>query len=307
MRTAFSTLGCPDWLWSDVLRHGPEFGYDGVELRLLARETDLLKVPDFQPSLLVNRRSELASAGFAICGLSSSVRFDSPDESVRREQVDIGRRHLDLALGLGAEFIRVFGDRLPQGIVASQLPEALRRIAEPLQRLGEFAESAGATIVIETHGDFAETQLMRQLMAHVPSPAVGILWDTHHPWRFYGETFPQTLANLSPRIRHTHWKDSVTRPARQRTTEQQEAEARAHSLMSGHRPADYVLFGGGEFPALECLQALRRTGYDGWCSLEWEKFWHPEIESPEVALRLFPAKFRALWELAGDALAPSGH
>ena len=58
------------------------------------------------------------------------------------------------------------------------------------------------------------------------------------------------------------------------------------------------LFGGGEFPALECMRLLRQSGYDGWFSLEWEKMWHPEIEDPEVALPLFPAKIRELAELA---------
>ncbi len=69
--------------------------------------------------------------------------------------------------------------------------------------------------------------------------------------------------------------------------------------MSGHRHADYVLFGGGEFPAEECLSLLERSGYDGWFSYEWENMWHPEIESPEVALPLFPAKLRRLAQIAG--------
>jgi sugar phosphate isomerase/epimerase len=57
--------------------------------------------------------------------------------------------------------------------------------------------------------------------------------------------------------------------------------------MSGHRPADYVLFGEGEFPAAECLRLLQQAGYDGWYSYEWEKAWHPEIADPDVALPPF--------------------
>ena len=64
--------------------------------------------------------------------------------------------------------------------------------------------------------------------------------------------------------------------------------------MSGHRHANYVLFGGGEFPAAEAMQLLQWSKYDGWYSLEWEKAWHPEIEDPEVALPLFPNKLRQL-------------
>jgi len=101
-------------------------------------------------------------------------------------------------------------------------------------------------------------------------------------------------------VRHTHWKDSVTRPlaAAGSLTKPaaNEASTAAHSLMSGHREADYVLFGGGEFPAEDCARLLKESGYGGWLSLEWEKMWHPQIEAPEVALPLFASKMRALWE-----------
>ncbi len=52
LQISFSTLACPDWSWHDVLRFGPGFGYDGVEIRLLSRETDLLAIADLQPSRL---------------------------------------------------------------------------------------------------------------------------------------------------------------------------------------------------------------------------------------------------------------
>ncbi len=124
----------------------------------------------------------------------------------------------------------------------------------------------------------------------------GVLWDTHHPWRFYGESLSETFSRLKPWIRHTHWKDSVTRPAsaEELSAESADAASAAHALMSGHRHADYVLFGGGEFPASDAMQLLLQSGYEGWFSLEWEKAWHPEIEDPEIALPLFPRKIRAL-------------
>jgi sugar phosphate isomerase/epimerase len=135
---------------------------------------------------------------------------------------------------------------------------------------------------------------MVELMQSVSSQAVGVLWDTHHPWRFCGEPLAETYQRLKPWTRHTHWKDSVTRTERTTDAAREAADAQASALMSGHRPADYVLFGGGEFPIAECLQVLLDGGYEGWFSLEWEKAWHPEIEAPEVALPLFPEKLKQL-------------
>lgn len=305
MRIAFSTLSCPDWTWNRILECGPRFGYDGVELRLLERDTDLLNMPLFQPSQLEARRRELAAAGFQVCGLASSVRFDYPERRQRDEQIEIGRRFLDLAAALGASFVRVFGDAFPEHADAAAQERTIQQVVEGLGRLGEYAASLQQGVIIETHGDFSDSRVMRKTLSQIDSPAVGVLWDTHHPWRFYGEPLEETIERLKPWIRHTHWKDSVTRPApRENDPQVQQAATQAHSLMSGHRHADYVLFGGGEFPAETCLHLLDGIGYGGWFSLEWEKMWHPELEDPEVALPLFPHKLRRLAQIVQNTPRP---
>ena len=298
IRTSFSTLSCPDWSWYDLLEFGSRYGYDGVEIRLIERKTDLLALAEFQPNQLEIRRRELAEANFCVCGLASSVRFDDPSEAERAKQVDIGKAYIDLAAELGASFVRVFGDTLPAGANADERERAMANIAEGLQRLGGDAGETGLRVVIETHGDFAVSAIVEETLTLVDSSAVGVLWDTHHPWRFHSEELSATFDRLRPWIRHTHWKDSVIRPRHTDEEAVSEAAIEAHALMSGHRHADYVLFGGGEFPALKCMRLLRKSGYDGWFSLEWEKMWHPEIEDPEIALPLFPAKIRELSQLA---------
>jgi sugar phosphate isomerase/epimerase len=301
---AFSTLACPDWPLSEVLERCQRYGYDGVEIRQVGGETDLLKVAEIAPARHAELRRTLGELGLAICGFASSVRFDYSDQTVREEQLRTGQKYVELAAALGARFVRVFGDVLPAGPPSAR-EATLEQIADGLNRLGEFAATGGIEILLETHGDFAESAVVCNLMRRIEPRAVGILWDTHHPWKFFGEPLAQTWALLKPWVRHTHWKDSVTRPAPVSHSASDPAvaaalatgaSATAHALMSGHREADYVLFGGGEFPAEECARLLKESGYDGWLSLEWEKMWHPQIESPEVALPLFASKMRVLWE-----------
>jgi sugar phosphate isomerase/epimerase len=293
----FSTLACPDWTWCDVLRNGRAFGYDGVELRLLLRETNLLALADFAPSQWPLRRRELDSAGFRVAGLASSVRFDDADIHARRRHLDTGRRYLDMAAALGAEFIRVFGDVLPPEDQPALRDAALDQIAEGLTELGEAAAGSNVQILLETHGDFSASLPAREVMQRVDHPQVGLVWDTHHPWRFHNEPLVETWDRLRPWVRHTHWKDSVTHREGAKLTDAAVSAARAAAaLMSGHRHADYVLFLGGEFPARQCLRLLREGGYRGWYSLEWEVMWHPELAPPEIALPLFPPKLRELAE-----------
>ncbi|HET6423213.1 MAG TPA: sugar phosphate isomerase/epimerase family protein [Planctomycetaceae bacterium] len=293
LRICFSTLACPDWTWFDVVKHGPEYGYQGVEIRLLSRETNLLQNPDLGSGQRAARRQELKDAGFQVAGLASSVRFDAREASERANQLEQGRRYIELAADLGAEFIRVFGDQLPDDTVGREA--VMQQIADGLRTLGEAAQPAGVQILLETHGDFSASPPAAEVMRRVNHPHVGLVWDTHHPWRFFDESLAETWPRLRPWTRHTHWKDSVRIAEPAPTSAEAAAAAQAASaLMGGHRHADYVLFGGGEFPARECLQRLLEGGYTGWYSLEWEKMWHPDLAPPETALPLFPNKLREM-------------
>jgi sugar phosphate isomerase/epimerase len=303
-KIAFSTLACPTWDWEQVVTEGIRHGYDGVEIRQIAGETDLLKVPAFEAhrrgsslEFLRRHRASTGHGSFAVCGLSSSVRFDYPEKNDRDDQLRIGKAYVELAAELGAGFVRVFGDVLPAAPPRAEREAALARIAEGLNRLGEFAHNYEIDILLETHGDFAESATVQELFRRVESPRVGVLWDTHHPWRFYNETPENTFLILKPWVRHTHWKDSVKlpHPSVANSDATTSAEQGAFALMSGHRHADYVLFGGGEFPIDRFVRLLKEAGYDGWLSLEWEKMWHAELADPDVALPLFSRKMREFW------------
>ena len=43
---AFSTLGCPGWSWQTILQQADTLGYAALELRGVAGEMDLTKVPE---------------------------------------------------------------------------------------------------------------------------------------------------------------------------------------------------------------------------------------------------------------------
>ena len=291
IRTCFSTIGCPDWSFSEMIHHGTSSGFDGVEIRLVEQETDLLSVPAFAAAALPRRRRELDDAGFGVSGLASSVAFDSPDPAERERQIVIGRAYLELAAELNAGFVRVFGDVVRE---ETGRESTVQQVAEGLNQLGDYASTLQLHVVIETHGDYSQSDLVAETMDLVPSPSVGVLWDTHHPWRFHDEPLELTYSRLGDRVMHTHWKDSISRDTVPQETVPTDASERAHALMSGHRHADYVLFGGGDFPILDCLELLHKGGYDGWYSYEWEKMWHPELEPPELAFPMFPAKIQRL-------------
>ena len=268
-RLSFSTLGCPEWSWEEIQDRAVEYGYEGLELRGIEGEMDLARARPFAGERLPETKRELEERGLSVVCLGASCRFHERDEV--EENLDEARRHIDLAAELGAPFIRVFGDRVPEG---SSREEAIGWVAEGLATLGRYAEGTGVEVLIETHGDFSRSGDLLGALRAADHPGVGVLWDVNHPFRFFGEPVEETLRNLGGYIRHVHLKDSE----------------------AGEEGTRYRLLGEGDVPAGEAIQLLDEMGYPGWISFEWEKRWHPELEGPEVAFPQFVRAFRDLEE-----------
>ena len=254
---AFTTLACPDWSWEQAVQRAVEYGYQGLELRGVEGEMDLTRAAPFTAGRLPATKRELAERGLAIPCLDTSCRFDQ--EASLDNSIDEGKRHIDLAGELEAPSIRVFGDRIPD---SQSREKIIEQVAEGLLALAQHAEGTGVSVLLESHNDFARLQNLLAVMRAVHHPHVGVLWDVHHPYRFFSEPLADTYEKLKDRIGHVHLKDSVT-------------------VDGGVR---YCLLGQGIVPGSRVLQLLASGGYDGWIAFEWEKRWHPEIEEPEVAL-----------------------
>ena len=271
---AFSTLGCPAWSWKTILETADRLGYAALELRGIAGEMDLPKVPELSGTRLAETRRELAALGIVVSDLGASSRMHEKDRGVREKQLDEGRRFIDLAHALGVRYVRIFGDKIPEG---EPKPEVMRRVVEGCQQLAAHAKPAGVTVLIESHGDFTHSSDLRDILNRVGSRQFALLWDAHHSFVAAGEKPADTYAKLGKWVRHTHLKDSKPAGADRR----------------------YVLVGAGEVPVKEQVRVLASAGYRGFYCFEWEKKWHPEIEEPEIA---FPHYAKTM----GEYLAAAG-
>lgn len=269
---AFSTLGCPSWPWRTILDQADRLGYAAIELRGVAGEMDLTKVPELSGSQLSATRKALDALGIVVSDLGASATMHETGEA-RAKALDEGRRFIDLAHAMGVKYVRVFGDKILPG---ESRDAGLARVVEGFQQLCSHAAQSGVTVLMESHGDFTHSNDIEWIRAHVGSDAFALLWDAHHTFVDGREQPADTWAALGRWVRHTHLKDS--KPAD-----------------SGRR---YVLTGTGEVPVKTQVEVLARGGYKGYYSFEWEKKWHPEIEEPEVA---FPHYARVMTGYLKDA------
>jgi sugar phosphate isomerase/epimerase len=257
-RISFSTLGCPKWTWKQILEQADEMGYAGIEVRGVTGEMDLTKVPELQGSRLAETKKDLEALGLVVTDLGASARMHEKDPATREKQLDEGRRFIDLAHAMGVKYVRVFGDKIPEG---EPKEEVMKRVVAGFRHLAEHAKPAGVTVLIESHGDFTKSPDLEEILTRVDSDRFALLWDAHHSFVAGKEQPADTYARIGKWTRHTHLKDSKPEGADRR----------------------YVLVGTGEVPVKEQVRVLAKAGYAGFYSFEWEKGWHPEIEEPEVA------------------------
>ena len=254
----FSTLGAPKWTWIQTLDFAAAHGFAAVELRGILDQMDLSKVPELQPDRLAQTKRELADRGLAVSDLGASVNLHEQDQAKRATAMAETRRFIDLASAMGSPYVRVFGNEYPKGM---ERRAVLEYIGAGLRELGEYGRPRNVTVILESHGAFADSPTLLELMRLADSPNVALLWDAHHTY-VGGEQPEATVAQLGKYIRHTHLKDSV----------------------AAGTDRKYVLTGRGEVPVKRQIEALARIGYKGFYSFEWEKRWHPEIAEPEVAI-----------------------
>jgi len=269
MKLAFSTLGCPYWGLEEIARAAREFGYASIELRALGGSISLSERPELQPDAIGRTRAFFQESNLTICCVDTSCSFDSIDVGTRRENIELAVRHAELAAALGAPLIRVFPNEIPEGATREETRD---RIVESLRELAAQVPKA-VRVGLETHGDFAAGTATAEILRLASNPQLVIIWDAANSFAT-GESVAAAASAVAPYLAHVHLRDA--RPK------------------GDGQPWQPVLAGRGLIPFKEVIGALREASYDAYISFEWEKYWHPEIEEPEVALPDFAAAMRAI-------------
>ena len=274
MKISFSTLGCPEMDVPQIIEIAGRCGYDGIELRFVRGQTQLWKLPEFQSSGLAETKRALSDHNLAVACVDTDCHFHWPEAAKRRDAVEEGVRMADIAAGLGARGIRVFGDKIQPG----QTREQTRKwTAEGMCALADKTRALGVDVLIETHGDFANSHDVREILREANCPGTGTVWDPENCYGAYFEKPADGARVLGASIRHVHFKD-------------------IHKNEKGEWvPA---LMGKGEFPCIDVLTSLQRLGYDRFVSFEWEKKWNPAIPDATVAFPQFMEWMRAHWKAA---------
>jgi L-ribulose-5-phosphate 3-epimerase len=240
-----------------------DLGLEGIELlgvQFASRERDYL-----------NQLKKLSLAhAVPICSVSLHHNFVRPDAEARRAEVRLVTDWLQTAYHLGAPTVRVFGGRwqtarsfaefMAAGGVEPPIEgctdeQAYRWTIECFKECCAVAGERGITLALENHWGLTATAAgVRRILEGVDSPWMGVALDTGN---FLSDAMAQ-IAELAPWAVIVHAKTYA---------------------------------GGGlyytpqiDYPAV--IRTLRRAGFDGYLSIEFEGRAHPDVGVPEAIATL---------------------
>ncbi|RYY20550.1 MAG: sugar phosphate isomerase/epimerase [Chitinophagaceae bacterium] len=264
-KLCFSTLGCPDWTFEQIIKFAVDYKYQGIEIRTIQREIDITKIREFADANIKSTKKILADNKIKLVDLGSSAAMHHTEKVARQKNIDDAKRYIDLAEKLDCPYIRVFPNNLPKD---DSRQAVLDLIVSGLNELGAYAKNSNVTVLMESHGDLVSKADLVYVMEKVDTKKIGLIWDIMNAWAVTKESPAEVYPAINRYIHHVHVKDGLIRDGK----------------------VQYRILGRGEAPIREAIQSLQKGGYKGYYSFEWEKLWHPEIEEPEIALAAYPAE-----------------
>lgn len=266
MKLGFSTLGCPEWSWKEILDTARDMRIDGIEIRGVEEEIDPMKIKIFDPEHLQETMSQLRNSGIELPMMASSVCLGGADGD---EQAKQAKAQIDFASANQIPYVRVLAalEAQPSEI---DFDGAKKRYTE----LCSYAAGKNVCVLVETSGVLAESSAMLRFIEDADPETSGVLWDIHHPFRYFGEAPQDTCAKLGKAVRYVHVKDSIMEDGK----------------------LEYRMMGLGDVPIYDAVKALRGLGYDGYLVLEWVKRWRPELRDPDVIFYHYQSYMETLLE-----------
>jgi sugar phosphate isomerase/epimerase len=268
MRFAFSTNAYMRFPFEEAASRIAGLGYEGLEL--------MADVPHAWPNGLLTGpkqaiRNAMEKNRLAFSNVNAFMMnaindyrqpywypsFIEPDEGYRRVRIDHTRRALSLCAELGAPHITTE----PGGPLATgqTRQNGIDVFVEALKPLAEHAHSLGVLLLIEPEpGLLCETtDQYLEVAERLNAPSIGLNFDVGHAFCM-SEDLPRQIAKLSRHIRHYHFEDIA-------------ATRVHHHLVPGTGAIDFA----------EVVAAIRKTGYDGWLTIEL----YPFVDDPDAAAK----------------------
>ena len=243
----------------DAIDKTKELGCDGVEFVL----------DDTTPDGSTPREYALALTAHAKeVGLEVPIYTTGANFFVKDPEQEVERicKHIDIASECGIPLLRhdITWSYYPEYDGVKTYQNVIEAVAPVISKVADYAKSKGVMTCSENHGRLMQdSNRMVELFNAVNNKNYGFLCDIGNFGGVDEDCFT-SVSRLMELIVHVHAKDCFTRSGMMYNP------GRGYNLSRGGNYRRATIFGHGNVPTFQILNAIRASGYDGYVSLEFE-------------------------------------
>ncbi len=248
-----------DFTRFDAIDKTKALGCEGVEFVLDDNAPEGYTPRDYALALTEHAKS----IGLEVPIYTTGANFFVPEPEREVERL---AKHIDIASECGIKLMRhdvAWGFYEGYDGVRSY-KKVIEHVAPYISKIADYAREKGVKTCSENHGRLLQDSArMHELFAAVDNTNYGFLCDIGN---FGGvdEDCATAVSSLLEFVCYVHAKDCFTRSGMSYNP------GRGYNISRGGNYRRATIFGHGDVPSFRILQAIKKSGYDGYVSLEFE-------------------------------------
>ena len=243
----------------DLIGVAKEMGFDGIEFIDLM-PTDGMSDLEYAAVL----RDAAQKAGIEIVAYTIGADFLGEKGWEAEAQRLFGQ--VDVAEALGAKLMRhdATGGFKGEDAKYKSFDSALPILANGCRMVTEYAVQKGIATMVENHGYFCQDSVrVEKLVNEVANPNFGLLVDMGN-FMCADDEPAKAVGTVAKYAKHVHAKDFHKKSGNGPDPGDGFFRTRGGDYLRG------AVVGHGDVPVYQCVQTLKRSGYDGYVTIEFE-------------------------------------
>lgn len=262
--SSYSYMGClekSDANYFDICQYAKKTGFDAIEfipldLRFGQGHTSV-------ESLATALREHCAALGLEICAYTVSADLILGSGGDMEKETARLKGCIDTAAILGAKLVRHDVATRLSGTCRSWR-DVIRAAAPLIREITTYAETMGIRTCMENHGYLMQdAQRVEEMILAVDHRNFGWLVDMGN-FACVDQDSAYATGIAAPYALHVHAKDFLIKPGTQMNPGVGWFMSRGGNYLRG------TIAGHGAIPIPQCVAVLKKAGYDGYLSLEFE-------------------------------------
>ena len=245
----------------EVIAKAKEMGFDVIEFSTIA-------VPEGKTlaGFAAELKAEAEKVGIEIANYTIGADFLKGSGGDIDAEIERVKAEVDIAVILGVPGMRhdATGGFAADHVGPKSFAAAIPRLAKGCRAVTEYAATKGIKTMVENHGLFCQDSIrVEALVTAVDHPNFGVLVDMGN-FICVDDDPAMAVGRLLPYAFHCHAKDFHLKPGTGVFPGQGWALTRAGNYRRG------AIIGHGNVPVVQCIRIMKKGGFDGVLSIEFE-------------------------------------